>query len=124
MIDRASKTMIGHIGFHTPPRPAYLADIAADGVELGYTVDAGHRRQGYAREAALVLMHWAYAKHGQKCFVLSISPTNVASNAMAKSLGFVECGSHMDEEDGLEIIFNRRFEAWPAEWKVELRTSD
>jgi [ribosomal protein S5]-alanine N-acetyltransferase len=119
MIDRASRTMIGHIGFHTPPRPDYLAEIAADGIELGYTVHAAHRRKGYATEAALALMHWAYAEHGQRCFVLSISPTNVASNAMAKSLGFTRCAEHMDEEDGLEIIFNRRFETWPTEWTLE-----
>jgi ribosomal-protein-alanine N-acetyltransferase len=42
MIDRASGTIIGHIGFHSPPRPAYLAQIAADGVELGYTVHPAH----------------------------------------------------------------------------------
>ena len=116
MIERSSRTMIGYIGFHTPPRPAYLAEIAPDGVELGYTVHAAHRRQGYAREAAFALMHWAYAEHDQKCFVLSISPVNVASTAMAMSLGFVPCGQHMDEEDGLEIIFDRRFKTWPAEW--------
>jgi RimJ/RimL family protein N-acetyltransferase len=116
IIEQSTRMLIGHIGFHTPPRPEYLTDIAADGVELGYTINAGHRRKGYAKEAALALMHWAYAEHDQKCFVLSISPANVASNAMAKSLGFVECGSHMDEEDGLEIIFNRRFETWPVDW--------
>jgi ribosomal-protein-alanine N-acetyltransferase len=118
MVDRASGTVIGHIGFHSPPRPAYLAQLAADGVELGYTVHPAHRRRGYARESAIALMHWAYTKHDQHCFVLSISPQNLPSTAMAESLGFTRCGSQIDDEDGLEIIFVRRFEKWPAEWRV------
>jgi ribosomal-protein-alanine N-acetyltransferase len=119
MIDRAANIMIGHIGFHSPPRPTYLAQWAADGVEMGYTVHSPNRRQGYAREAALALMQWAYTDHSQRCFVLSVSPQNPPSTAMAESLGFTPCGSHIDDEDGLEIIFVRRFEQWPADWQVE-----
>ena len=120
MVERASGEMIGNIGFHTPPRPDYLSNIAPDAVELGYTVYPPFRRQGYATEAALALMHWAYVAHGQRCFFLSISPQNVASTAMAKSLGFETCGSHIDEEDGLEIEFLRRFDTWPAEWSARI----
>jgi [ribosomal protein S5]-alanine N-acetyltransferase len=116
MIDRVSATLVGHIGFHSPPRPEYLATIAPDAVELGYTVHAPFRRQGYATEAVLALMHWAYSLHGQCCFFLSISPQNLASTAMALSLGFAACGSHIDDEDGLEIEYLRRFERWPPEW--------
>jgi RimJ/RimL family protein N-acetyltransferase len=116
MIDRASGVLMGHIGFHTPPRPEYLATIAPDAVELGYSVHAPFRRRGYAAEAALALMHWAYALHGQRCFLLSVSPQNQPSTAMARSLGFAACGSHIDEEDGLEIEYVRRFEQWPPEW--------
>lgn len=119
MIDRISGTMVGHIGFHSPPRPEDLADIASDGVELGYTVYESFRRQKYATEAVIALMHWAYAQHDQRCFVLSISPQNVASTAMAAALGFTECSSHIDEEDGLEIIFVRRFDEWPVDWRVD-----
>lgn len=116
MVDRASGTLVGHIGFHTPPRPEYLSAIAPDAVELGYTVHAPFRRQGYATDAILALMHWAYSLHGQRCFFLSISPQNLPSTKMAQSLGFATCGSHIDEEDGLEIEYVRRFEQWPAEW--------
>jgi hypothetical protein len=35
---------------------------------------------------------------------------------MAQSLGFATCGSHIDDEDGLEIEYLRRFERWPPEW--------
>jgi [ribosomal protein S5]-alanine N-acetyltransferase len=116
MVERASGTVVGHVGFHTPPCPEHLASVAPDAVELGYSVHAPFRRVGYATEAVLALMHWAYAIHGQHCFFLSISPQNLASTAMAESLGFVTCGSHMDDEDGLEIQYLRRLETWPAEW--------
>jgi RimJ/RimL family protein N-acetyltransferase len=120
MVERVSGAMIGHIGFHTPPCPPYLASVAPDAVELGYSVHAPFRRQGYATEATLALMQWAYSLHGQRCFFLSISPQNMASTAMAESLGFVTCGSHMDEEDGLEIKYVRRLEAWPTDWLAKL----
>lgn len=116
IVERESGTLVGHIGFHTPPRPAYLAMIAPDAVELGYSVHEPFRRRGYATEAALAMMHWAYAVHGQRCFFLSISPHNLASTNMAQVLGFAMCGSHRDDEDGLEIEYVRRFEAWPDEW--------
>jgi [ribosomal protein S5]-alanine N-acetyltransferase len=120
MIDRESRAMIGHIGFHSPPPLDYLSEIAPDGVELGYTVHPTFRRRGYATEAALALMNWARLQHNQRCFVLSISPQNLPSIAMAKSLGFTQCGSHIDDEDGLEIEFVRRVETWPDEWRAKM----
>lgn len=120
MVERASGQMIGRIGFHGPPGAVHLAKIAPDGVELGYATDSHFQRRGFASEAALALMHGAYAKHGQRCFVLSISPENVASNAMAKSLGFSPVGSHIDEEDGLEVEFVRRIDTWPEDWQERL----
>jgi len=110
MVIRASRTMCGRIGFHTAPRPQYLEDISADGVEVGYAVGERFRRQGYAKEAAIALMRWAFECHRQRCFILSIAPHNEASLAMARSMGFREIGSHMDPEDGLELIFERRLE--------------
>lgn len=104
---RASQEMIGHIGFHTRPDPPYLAEIAPKGVEFGYTIFAPFRRQGYATEAAQALMAWAASQPGVERFVVSISPENGASLALAQRLGFVRVGEHMDEEDGLEWILAR-----------------
>jgi ribosomal-protein-alanine N-acetyltransferase len=120
MIDRASGTMVGNLGFHSPPRPEDLAEIAPDGIEMGYGVHQPYRRRKYATEAAIALMHWAYAQYDQRCFVLSISPQNLASTAMAESLGFTRCGSKIDEEDGLEILFVWRFDQWPSDWRVDV----
>ena len=120
MVDRTSGTMVGNIGFHAPPPMEHLAEVAPDGVELGYGVHQPYRRQKYATEASIALMHWAYAQCNQRCFVLTISPQNLPSTAMAESLGFTRRGSQMDEEDGLEIIFVRRFDNWPADWRMDV----
>jgi hypothetical protein len=33
-------------------------------------------------------------------------------------------GSHIDEEDGLELIFERRLDRWPDEWASATLTLD
>ena len=96
--------MIGRIGFHTAPNPDYLKAYTSSGIEIGYTIFADYRRQGYASEAFQGLITWARQK-GIKSFVLSISPNNQASLAMAKKFGFAKVGEHMDEKDGLEWVF-------------------
>jgi len=116
IVIRESRTMCGRIGFHTAPGPEYLRELAADGVELGYSIGEPFRRQGFAKEAALTLMRWAFEFHQQRSFIVSIAPDNVASMAMAGSMGFREIGSHIDEEDGLELILERRLDRWPDEW--------
>jgi RimJ/RimL family protein N-acetyltransferase len=50
-------------------------------------------------------MRWARDTHGTTKFVLSIRPANAASQALAAGLGFGRIGSHIDEVDGLEEIF-------------------
>lgn len=120
IVIKKTKMMCGHIGFHSDPGPEDLKDVAADGVEMGYSVVESFRKQGYAKEAAFTLMRWAFEIHQQRCFILSIAPDNVASLAMAHSMGFRKIGSHIDEEDGLELYFERRLVSWPDEWNVKL----
>lgn len=101
----SDRELVGHIGFHSRPGAAYLKDLSPQGVEFGYTVFPPYRRQGYAREASLALMVWARRRHGISHFVVSISPQNQASLALARQLGFRQIGSHIDETDGLEHIY-------------------
>jgi RimJ/RimL family protein N-acetyltransferase len=111
---RRERRMVGHIGFHGRPGAEALAALSPGGVELGYEVFAPDRRRGYAREACVGLMDWARDAHGVTRFVVSISPTNVPSLALARGLGFRRIGSHVDEEDGPEDIFERRAVPGPA----------
>ncbi len=116
IVVRESRLLCGRIGFHSAPGPEDLRAVAPDGVELGYEVAPSFRRRGYAREAAIRLMRWAYDEHDQRCFVLSIAPHNMPSIAMAISMGFQEVGSKVDEEDGTELYFLRRLGSWPPDW--------
>lgn len=102
---RATRQLVGHIGFHTGPNPDYLREFAPGGIELGYTVLEPFRRQGFATEAAIGLMHWARDQHAIHRFVVSIRPDNLPSLAMAVKLGFRRIGEHLDEVDGLEHVF-------------------
>jgi RimJ/RimL family protein N-acetyltransferase len=92
------RRMAGHIGFHGTPDSVGRA-------ELGYTVFHGFRRRGLATEASQGLMKWARTSHGVTRFFLAIAPDNEASLAMADKLGFKRIGQQIDEEDGLEYVF-------------------
>ncbi len=108
MVDRASRAMVGNIGFHTAPAPEYLQPYSPKAVELGFGVSESYRRRGYAREAAGAMMRWAHAQHGVTEFIVSIRPDNLASQALAAGLGFVKISSHVDEVDGVEDILELR----------------
>ena len=97
--------VIGDIGFHD--EPVAPSDTAPKSVEFGYSIIESHRRRGHALEAAEALMQWACAQHGVHRFLLSISPENQPSRALAAKMGFHKVGSKIDEQDGPEDIFER-----------------
>lgn len=101
---RNTREMVGHIGFHDQPGAECLREWSPGGVEYGFTIFPPYRRKGYAREASLALMQWAHDLHGITQFVVTISPSNVVSHALAADLGFVRAGSHLDEFDGVEDV--------------------
>jgi [ribosomal protein S5]-alanine N-acetyltransferase len=95
--------MIGHAGYHGPPGRNSTQDPEA--VEFGYTIYPEWRGRGYATRAAVMLMDLAEERAGIRRFVLAVSPENDPSLAIVRKLGFVRTGEQMDEEDGLEHIF-------------------
>ena len=98
--------MIGHAGYHGPPGINSTQD--SDAVEYGYSIYPAWRGNGYATQASLMLMDWAEERAGIRHFVLAIAPDNDPSLAIARKLGFVKTGEHVDEEDGLEHVFELR----------------
>lgn len=105
---REQGIMVGYVNFHTAPGPDYLATLSPGGVEFGYEIFTEYRRRGYAQETVIGIMEWTHRTHGVERFVLSISPDNIPSLGLAHKLGFVKIGEQMDEDDGLEEVFERR----------------
>lgn len=104
---RASRVVVGVIGFHGAPGVDYPCPVAEDAAEFGFRVLPEYQRQGYAREAAIAVMRWAVEQQGVSDFVVTIRPDNAASQALARSLGFVRRGFHIDDIDGVEDVLER-----------------
>lgn len=96
--DADREVAVGRAGFHGPPN--------VDGtIEVGYAVDPGYRRQGYARAALEALLALAAREPGVRTVRASVRPDNVASRNLILQYGFVQVGEQMDEEDGLELVY-------------------
>ncbi len=102
LAESEGRRVIGIIGFHDAPD-------AEGRAEVGYRVDRGYRRQGYALEAVGAMFDWA-AEQGVTRFIASVAPDNEASRALIERFGFVQTGSQIDEIDGLELVFET---VWP-----------
>lgn len=99
--------VVGHAGFHGPPDESGM-------VEVGYSVDPAFRRRGYARAALLELLRRAGAEPDVRVVRVSIRPDNAASLATIAGLGFVNVGEQWDDEDGLELVFEKPVFASPG----------
>ena len=98
VLDEDSGRPVGQAGFHAAPD--------ADGmVEIGYAVDPGHRRRGYARAVLEHLLERARREPDVRTFRATVSPTNEPSLRLVAQYPFVEVGEQWDDEDGLEIIY-------------------
>ncbi len=97
MVRAEDSAVIGHCGFHGPPK-------AVGRAEIGYTVFQKFRSRGYATEAAQGLIQWARHRGERKVFA-SVAPTNGPSLAVLNKLGFRHIGEHMDAIDGRELVF-------------------
>lgn len=91
------RVVVGHAGFHRPPDERGL-------VEIGYTVEPGFRRRGYAEEGARALAAGA-AGSGAVALRASVSPANDASLALVAKLRLERSGTRRDEVDRLELVF-------------------
>jgi RimJ/RimL family protein N-acetyltransferase len=98
--DDQRQLAVGRAGYHGPPDEAGM-------VEIGYAVEPKHRRHGYARAALEALLQRAADEPQVRTVRVTISPDNLASSELASQYGFSEVGQQWDDEDGLEIIYER-----------------
>ena len=108
---RETREIVGLVNFHAPPD--------ADGmVEIGYRVLPEHRRHGYAREMAQTM--WAYAASHPAVRVLraTFTPDNDGSRAIIEGAGLVQVGEQIDDEDGLELVYEMSADEFASRWNV------
>ena len=99
------RALAGHAGFHGPP--GVNGPGTSGALEVGYTIFEAYRGRGYAAEAADALIAWAGREHAVRHFYASVAPDNAPSLAVIARLGFTRCGEQWDDEDGLELVFER-----------------
>jgi len=95
---RDTGEIVGLVNFPAPPD--------ADGmVEIGYRVIPEFRRRGFATEMARTM--WAYAATHPDVRTLraTFSPGNDGSRSIIEGAGLVLVGEQIDEEDGLELVY-------------------
>ena len=100
IVDPAVPMPVGVAGFHGAPDDRGM-------VEVGYRVDPAWRRRGYARRALEILISEAERHPDVEIVRATISPDNAPSISLVTAYGFVADGEQWDDEDGLEIIYER-----------------
>lgn len=91
--------LVGRIGCHAAP------DDAGE-VEIGYFVQEADRGRGIAGHAVDQFLIWLRA-NGVTRVRATARPDNEVSIKILTRRGFVEVGSQIDPEDGLEFIYQR-----------------
>lgn len=90
IVERATNTVVGDIGFHGPPD-------AVGSVEIGYSIVPDRRRRGYATEAATALTAWALLQRRIRHVVARCEAGNLASVRTLERAGYERTG----ERDGV-----------------------
>lgn len=85
MIEAATGTVVGDIGFMGPPDEA-------GAVEVGYSVVPDRRRRGCAGEALAALVAWVLNEPGVASVIARCDAGNEASVRTLRRAGFVETG--------------------------------
>ena len=93
-VERTTGTAVGSGGYKGPPEP--------DGtVEIAYGVEAEHRGRGYAKEAVVALVEYAFHTGHARVVRAHTRPENSASARVIAACGFERLGEVLDPEDGL-----------------------
>ena len=98
MVDRERNIAVGSISFHASP------DVTGM-IEIGLGVADAEQGKGFATEALRGMWDWVSNEPEVKLLRYTVSPTNLASMAIIRKFGFPQTGEQIDEEDGLELIF-------------------
>jgi RimJ/RimL family protein N-acetyltransferase len=90
--------IIASTGFHDGP------DINGM-IEIGFGVDNSNQGKGYGQEILDGMWGWVVNNPAVKTLRYTTSPYNLISQHIIKKLGFKLMGEQIDDEDGLEQIY-------------------
>jgi RimJ/RimL family protein N-acetyltransferase len=99
IVDRGRNVGVGSISFHGGPDERGM-------VEIGLGLAQVQQGQGFATEALRGLWDWAATQPEVKFLRYTVSPQNLPSVAIINKFGFPLVGEQIDEEDGLELIYD------------------
>jgi ribosomal-protein-alanine N-acetyltransferase len=95
---RTTRSIVGHTSFHLPPNEDGM-------IEIGLTLHSSYRRQGLGTEVVRGMWSWGVAQPEVAVHRYTVSPTNHASVHLVQRFGFEHVGQQIDEEDGVEDIY-------------------
>lgn len=97
-IEKITKEIIGSAGFHDFPNEDGM-------IEIGFGVVPEKQNLGFGKELLHGMWGEIVKRPDVKTLRYTVSPTNDASMHIIKSSGFALIGEQIDEEDGLELIY-------------------
>ena len=95
---KSEQIIIASAGFHDGP------DINGM-IEIGFGVDKAYQGKGYGKELLHGMWGWVVNNPDVKTLRYTVSPDNLISQHIIKKLRFNLVGEQIDEEDGLEEIY-------------------
>ena len=97
-IERESNSIIGSAGFHDFPDQNGM-------IEIGFGIVPDKQNKGFGKELLHGMWKMICEKPDVKVLRFTVSPTNSPSLHIIKQIGFIEIGEQIDDEDGVELIF-------------------
>ena len=89
VLNKSTNTLIGDIGFKGLPNEH-------GEIDLGYGIINSETQKGYAKEAALGLIRWAFKQPGINTITASCSKENLASQRILTFLNFEKSGEDQE----------------------------
>lgn len=106
---RSEGIVIGSAGFHDLPDTNGM-------IEIGLGVEPAHRGHGLATEMLRGLWGWVIDQPGVRVLRYTVAPDNAPSQAIIARFGFRLVGQQIDDEDGLEDIFEMDADTYRVRW--------
>lgn len=97
-VERESNSIIGSAGFHDFPDQNGM-------IEIGFGIVPDKQNNGFGQELLHGMWKMICEKPDVKVLRYTVSPTNSPSLHIIKQIGFIEIGEQIDDEDGVELIF-------------------